>query len=122
MKIKVKGLVFVGFAAAILSASAMADPSGTTITSLAYTEDTYQKLSNIQRSFTDANKESITLYPSMGAVTRAITSAIQDVQTYSAGTGIDITDGEISNTGVTAVEASNATTGTNGTISKRYHN
>ncbi len=43
MKIKVKGLVFVGFAAAILSASAMADPSGTTITSLAYTENTYQK-------------------------------------------------------------------------------
>ena len=46
MKIKVKGLVFVGFAAAILSANAMADnntPSGTTITSLAYTESTYQK-------------------------------------------------------------------------------
>lgn len=43
MKIKVKGLVFVGFAAAIMSASAMADPSGTTITSLAYTENTYQK-------------------------------------------------------------------------------
>lgn len=43
MKIKVKGLVFVGFAAAIMSASAVADPSGTTITSLAYTDATYQQ-------------------------------------------------------------------------------
>lgn len=117
MKIKVKGLVFVGFAAAIMSASAMADPSGTTITSLAYTESTYQKKDNIQTSFTSANENSTTQYPSMGAVTAKITSAMSGIQTYSQGTGISIDNGVISNSGVTSVTASNATTGTNGTIS-----
>lgn len=92
MKIKVKGLVFVGFAAAIMSASAMADPSGTTITSLAYTEDTYQKLSNIQTSFTDNNKNSDTLYPSMGAVTSAI-GAISDSLT-----GVEVTSNKLNGT------------------------
>lgn len=47
MKFKVKGLVFVGFAAAILSANAMAAPAATTdantVTSKAFTEATYQK-------------------------------------------------------------------------------
>ncbi len=42
MKVKIKGLVFVGFAAAILSANAMADDTNT-VTSKAYTEATYQK-------------------------------------------------------------------------------
>jgi len=44
MKVNVKGLVFVGFAAAILSGAARAaDGDQHIVTSLAYTEDTYQK-------------------------------------------------------------------------------
>lgn len=42
MKVKIKGLVFVGFAAAILSANAMAANEANTVTSKAYTEATYQ--------------------------------------------------------------------------------
>ena len=42
MKFKVKGLVFVGFAAAILSANAMAANEDKTVTSKAFTEATYQ--------------------------------------------------------------------------------
>jgi len=42
MKVKIKGLVFVGFAAAILSANAMAANEAQTVTSKAYTEATYQ--------------------------------------------------------------------------------
>ena len=43
MKVKVKGLVFVGFAAMIFAANAMAANEDKTVTSRAYTEATYQK-------------------------------------------------------------------------------
>ena len=43
MKVKVKGLVFVGFAAMIFAANAMAANEDKTVTSKAFTEATYQK-------------------------------------------------------------------------------
>ena len=50
MKVKVKGLVFVGFAAMIFAANAMAEPAAAgnqnTVTSKAYTEATYQHKSS----------------------------------------------------------------------------
>ena len=45
MKVNIKGLVFVGFAAVILSANAMAANEDKTVTSKAFTEATYQKKS-----------------------------------------------------------------------------
>ena len=73
MKVKVKGLVFVGFAAAILSANAaLADPDNT-VTSKAYVDNKFQTINNIQTEFTEDNKNSTTQYPSMSAVQAKIT-------------------------------------------------
>ena len=77
MKLNVKGLVFVGFAAAVFASAARADvPTGTngakTVTSVNFTEATYEKLDNKVNAFTEANKNSTTNYPSNAAVTAAL--------------------------------------------------
>ena len=78
MKVKVKGLVFVGFAAMIFAANAMAVDN--TVTSKDYVDTKFQTKANIQTSFTDQNKTSETLYPSMGAVTSALAETGATVQ------------------------------------------
>lgn len=74
MKIKVKGLVFVGFAAAVFASSAMADPaiSGqnarNTVTSKYYVEHNFQKIGNRVTTTPADNAETwsdSTKYPSM---------------------------------------------------------
>ena len=73
MKFKVKGLVFVGFAAAILSANAaLADPDNT-VTSKSYVDNKFQTIANIETEYTAANKNSTTEYPAMSALTQALT-------------------------------------------------
>ena len=71
MKVKVKGLVFVGFAAMIFAANAMA--ADNTVTSKSYVDNKFQTIENIQTEFTEANKNSTTQYPSMSAVQAKIT-------------------------------------------------
>jgi len=72
MKLNIKGLVFVGFAAAVFASAANAAGEEKTVTSLKYTEATYEKSGNKVEAFTDANKTSTTLYPSNAAVTAAL--------------------------------------------------
>lgn len=101
MKIKVKGLVFVGFAAAILSANAMAtndSPSGTTITSLAYTDATYQKLNNMTKQGDSTTNVLGTgtgtddKYPSEKAVATAIGAISESL------TGVEVTSNKLNGT------------------------
>ena len=84
MKVKVKGLVFVGFAAAIFAANAMADDAADkkTVTSRYFTEQTYQKISNKVQS-TDANPDwtSNTQYPTMATVNAKVTELSNAVST-----------------------------------------
>lgn len=96
MKVKIKGLVFVGFAAAILSANAMADDTNT-VTSKAYTEATYQHKSDRVVDWANKTAEEKTaalasdaLYPSMktldaemDALTTAITNTNNAAQVKS---------------------------------------
>ncbi len=70
MKVKVKGLVFVGFAAAILSANAMA--ADNTVTSKSYVDNKFQTIENIETEYTATNKNSTTEYPAMSALTQAL--------------------------------------------------
>lgn len=113
MKIKVKGLVFVGFAAAILSANAAlaeATPANT-VTSKAYVDGKFQTINNIQTAFTEQNKNSTTQYPSMGAVTAtlaanggAVENSTIDIQLNGTSKGTftvnQATDGTINIDGV----------------------
>ena len=91
MKVKVKGLVFVGFAAAILSANAMAVNEAQTVTSKAFTEATYQKKStaasignsegtwtNLTQSVTSSSDH--TTAPTAKAVYDAIDTAVQAIE------------------------------------------
>ncbi|MBO4700918.1 MAG: hypothetical protein J5620_04190 [Alphaproteobacteria bacterium] len=84
MKIKVKGLVFVGFAAAILSANAALAENENTVTSKSFTEATYQKLSNLatQGDLTGntLNSNSDTTYPSEKKVAAALSATGATVQ------------------------------------------
>ena len=72
MKMNIKGLVFVGFAAAVFANAANAAGEEKTVTSLKYTEATYEKSANKVEAFTETNKNSTTLYPSNAAVTAAL--------------------------------------------------
>ena len=91
MKVKIKGLVFVGFAAAILSANAMAANEAQTVTSKAFTEATYQKKStaasignsegtwtNLTQSVTSSSDH--TTAPTAKAVYDAIDTAVQAIE------------------------------------------
>ena len=71
MKVKVKGLVFVGFAAMIFAANAMA--ADNTVTSKSYVDTKFQTIENIETAYTAANKNSTTEYPAMSALTQALT-------------------------------------------------
>lgn len=93
MKIKVKGLVFVGFAAAVFASSAMADPaiSGqnakNTVTSKYYVEHNFQKIgSRVTETPADDSNDwnSTTKYPSM-AVLKSVKNEV---------TAIDVNDGD----------------------------
>ena len=72
MKVKVKGLVFVGFAAMIFAANAMADPDNT-VTSKAYVDNKFQTLSNLSTTLDVEAGTEDTTYPSVSAVTAALT-------------------------------------------------
>ncbi|MBR6363850.1 MAG: hypothetical protein IKS08_02060 [Alphaproteobacteria bacterium] len=73
MKMNIKGLVFVGFAAAVFASAAnAADGDNKKVTSYQYTENTYEKKANKVEEITDTNKNSTTLYPSNKALTDAL--------------------------------------------------
>ena len=80
MKIKVKGLVFVGFAAAIMSANAMAVDN--TVTSKEYVDTYFQTKANLTTSINTENP-SATKYPSESAITAYVTTAGGQFQTKS---------------------------------------
>lgn len=91
MKLNVKGLVFVGFAAAILSGAAKADDKQI-VTSKSFTEATYEKLANKLEQSTEANAPAALLgntnidnthYPTSLAVKAAIQKSQSDT-TYTA--------------------------------------
>ena len=78
MKFKVKGLVFVGFAAAILSANAaLADPDNT-VTSKSYVDNKFQTIANLSQqgdlTGNQLNANSDTTYPSEKMVAAALTA------------------------------------------------
>lgn len=77
MKFKVKGLVFVGFAAAILSANAMAEATdANTVTSKAYVDTKFQTIANLSQqgdlTGNQLNTTSDTTYPSEKKVAAAL--------------------------------------------------
>ena len=76
MKCKVKGLVFVGFAAAILAGAAHAAPGDEhVVTSKAYTDATYEKLDDkVQTTDGLTAEQKAVKYPSVAALEAAITS------------------------------------------------
>lgn len=91
MKVKIRGLVFVGFAAAVFAQSAMADANDAkTVTSKLYVDQTFQTLTNEvgiggtgQSATLDALKQtsdwtSNTKYPSMKVLSDAV-GALDDV-------------------------------------------
>ncbi|MBO4683251.1 MAG: hypothetical protein J5611_01585 [Alphaproteobacteria bacterium] len=94
MKVNVKGLVFVGFAAAILSGAAKADDSQI-VTSKAFTEATYQKLSNLttQGSATDnilsTDNAADAKYPSEKAVATAIAATTSNANGRQTASTLD---------------------------------
>ncbi len=102
MKLNIKGLVFVGFAAAVFASAANAAGEEKTVTSVKFTEATYQKKLTAG--------DNITIDPSTNTITATDT-------TYTAGTGIDITGGAISATGdITAYTGAGDTTVANHVI------
>ena len=107
MKVKIKGLVFVGFAAAILSANAMADDTNT-VTSKSYVDNKFQVLDGIQTAITDSNKSSETLYPSMKALTDGL-DAVEDKNTV---TGVDYVEATVAADGTTVQLKANRITST----------
>ena len=138
MKMNIKGLVFVGFAAAVFASAAKADPdpNAKKVTSYAFTEATYQKKlttdENSHINIDSNNKISATysaftgaaggngLVPASGAVAGKVLSGDGswvevDGTPYEQGTGITINDHTISNAGVREVTAT-PSTGTDGTI------
>ena len=100
MKVNIKGLVFTGFAAAILSANAMAAGENV-VTSKSFTEHTYQhkstgaSIGNDSGTWTpldvtvpEENASSSTA-PTTAAV-RAALNAVDSARTYNSGTNINI--------------------------------
>lgn len=77
MKVNVKGLVFVGFAAAILAGAAHAEGENI-VTSKAYTDATYEALAHKEATAESltTNKNSTTNYPSNAAITGYVDSAL----------------------------------------------
>ena len=72
MKFKVKGLVFVGFAAAILSANAMA--ADATVTSKSYVDAKISGLNTISSSSTTTAPNEKAVYEALAAVQEATTN------------------------------------------------
>jgi len=127
MKVNIKGLAFVGFAAAIFAASAHADTEQEiaakkkTVTSQYYAEQTYQTLANKEttKAALTTNKSSTDRYPSNAAITSYVDDAVSastTATTYTAGTGIDITSNVVTNSGVRSI-ATGGENDANGTIS-----
>lgn len=131
MKIKVKGLVFVGFAAAIMSAGAYADPDNT-VTSKSYVDTKFQEKSesvsvgNASGTWTDldttiGNSASNNTAPTTAAVKSYVDTAIEGVtggasSTYQSksdsnyqiggqnGTWADLGDGFVQGTNISIAE------------------
>ncbi len=68
MKVKVKGLVFAGFAAMIFAANAMAANEDKTVTSKAFTEATYAKKANLKQTIDGTSATASVDFPSVAAV------------------------------------------------------
>lgn len=131
MKVNIKGLVFVGFAAAILSGAAKADDKQI-VTSKSYTDATYQtKIAGgteagkvvvagetagapTYLAFDDTPTASSTNLVKSGAIQAAI-AASQTATTYTGSDGITLTDHNFTNSGIRDVTATDAN-GANGTI------
>ncbi len=79
MKFKVRGLVFVGFAAAILSANAMA-ASDNTVTSKSYVDTHFQNVADKAQDLTATGDAAATQYPSVAAVKTALQETGATVQ------------------------------------------
>ena len=79
MKFKVRGLVFVGFAAAILSANAMA-ASDNTVTSKSYVDTHFQNVADRVQDLTATGDAAATQYPSVAAVKTALQETGATVQ------------------------------------------
>ena len=117
MKIKVKGLVFVGFAAAVFASSAMADPaiSGqnakNTVTSKYYVEHNFQKIGSRVASAPANDSEdwnSTTKYPSM-AVLKSVKDTADDINVVADSAGlVNVTEGTGDNVGTFTVGLANA--------------
>ncbi len=126
MKFKVRGLVFVGFAAAILSANAaLADPDNT-VTSKSYVDTKFQTIANIETEYTADNKNSTTEYPAMSALTQALSEnggVVNDstvsVTQNGASIGSFSTNQATGSTLAIAGADWNATTGTAGYIANK---
>ena len=73
MKVNIKGLVFTGFAAAILSANAMA--ADNTVTSKSYVDNKFQTLNNMTNTVHASGQTEEGKYPDEAAVRAAIDSA-----------------------------------------------
>ena len=95
MKVKVKGLVFAGFAAMIFAANAMA--ADNTVTSKEYVDNKFQAISDKAQDLTATGETAAAKYPSVAAVKTALDN-IPGAEAYT-GTGlIDVTGHEISTT------------------------
>ncbi len=100
MKVKVRGLVFVGFAAAVFATSAMADAASDTadkktVTSKYYVDQTFQTKDNIvtvEEAATAANWTSETTYPSM-AVLKDVRDTLNAIDVTDDNNYVSVTEG-----------------------------
>ena len=127
MKVKIKGLVFVGFAAAVFAQSAMADANDAkTVTSKLYVDSTFQTLDNIVTT-TDAEANgfdwtSETTYPSI-ALLNEVKSQVSGIDVVSGNkTYVSVTEGTGDNVGTftvnTAQVPATANSGITGTLTQ----
>lgn len=109
MKVKIKGLVFVGFAAAILSANAMADDTNT-VTSKSYVDNKFQTIANISQTTDLTGTEATTKYPSVAALNATLDEVVDNILDNSIAGGTYTT--ATYENGVTTVDAKATTDGT----------
>lgn len=117
MKLNIKGLVFVGFAAAVFASAANAAGEEKTVTSLKYTEATYQKkltagdnidITNDTISATDTTYSAGT---GIAISEQNVISVEGNLTDYAAGTNVQFTAGTGDNAGKTVISATDTTYG-----------
>jgi hypothetical protein len=101
MKLNIKGLVFVGFAAAVFASAANADAGDKTVTSKAYVDGKYIAGTGI--TVTD------------NAQGKKVIATTADLTPYTASDGIALSEHNFTNSGVRTVSATDAN-GNDGTI------